>query len=373
MNNQRLFQENEVLENGLKLNTLYRVSTNLNLNSGYQFNETGISNLRDINNPTFRDFIKEVVRTHSIFSEAEYKSKNNNTHLTVGLRYNYFDKFGQSLFEPRLSFNHRFYNHFTIEALAEIKSQVTSQTIESQNDFLGVESRKWVLSNEEDIPIIRSEQASVGISYNHNNWLVSADWYYKNVDGIIAQSQGFQNQFELLSDHGSYEVHGVDILINKRFKNFSSWLSYSYAENNYTFERLQEGNFPNNIDIRHNINFALAYTNRNLKISSGLNWHSGKPTTRPFVDNPLREDGTINYRSPNSDTLSSYLRWDASATYSFHLSKKIKGVAGFSIWNILSQENEVNNYYRINPEGTVEEVRQLGLGFTPNAVLRINF
>ncbi|MBQ0733614.1 TonB-dependent receptor plug domain-containing protein [Aquimarina celericrescens] len=373
LNDQRLLQENEVLESGIKLNTLLKLNSNFNLKSGYQFNETGISNLRDVNNPTFRDFTKEVIRTNSIFSEVEFKSKNNNTHLNLGLRLNHFDKFETFLFEPRVSINHRFDNRFTIEALGELKSQVTSQIIESQNDFLGVENRKWVLSNNDSIPILKSQQVSLGLNYNHNNWLISTDFYYKNVDGINTQSQGFQNQLEFEQDHGSYTVRGIDFLINKRFKNFGTWLSYSYAINEYTFNNLSETDFPNNIDIRHNINFALTYSLGNLKFSSGINWHSGKPTTRPISGNEIDTNGNINYLHPNSDTLEDYLRWDASATYNFKLSDKITGMAGASIWNILGQENTVNNYYRIAPNSAVEEVQEFGLGFTPNVVFRISF
>ncbi|WP_271782912.1 TonB-dependent receptor [Aquimarina algiphila] len=372
-NDQRLQQENKVLESGIKLNTLLKINSNFNVKSGYQFNETGITNLRDVNNPTFRDLIKEVVRTNSIFSEVELKSKNNNTHLNLGVRFNYFDKFDTFIAEPRLSFNHKFLDHFTVETLAELKSQITSQVIESQNDFLGVENRKWVLSNDNNIPILKSQQVSLGLSYNHNNWLVSTDTYYKHIDGILSQSQGFQNQLEFESDHGSYTVKGVDFLINKRFEKLSAWLSYSYATNMYSFNTLSERDFPNNIDIRHNINFAVSYTLDNFKFSTGINWHSGKPTTIPITGDEISEDGSINYNHPNSDTIEDYTRWDASATYNFKLFKNTNSLLGVSVWNILSQENIVNNYYRTNNTQNVEEVRQFGLGFTPNVVFRINF
>ncbi|AXT62964.1 TonB-dependent receptor [Aquimarina sp. AD10] len=373
INNQRLQQENEVLESGIKLNTMVILNSNVHLKSGYQFNETGISNLRDVNNPTFRDLIKEVIRTNSIFSEIAFKSKNASTYLNIGARLNHFDKFGAFRLEPRIGFNHRFTNHLSLEFLGELKSQVTSQIIESQNDFLGIENKKWVLSNNDNIPILKSQQTSLGLSYKHNNWLISADSYYKKVDGIIAQSQGFQNQLEFADDHGNYIVKGVDFLINKRFAKFSTWLSYSYADNQYEFNQLSEQSFPNTIDITHNLNIALAYTNENLKISSGINWHSGKPTTRPIIDNPIDPQGNINYEHPNSDTLTDYFRWDVSATYNFKFSSKVSGNMGLSIWNILSQENIVNNYYRIDSENRVREIQERGLGFTPNAVLRINF
>ncbi|MBQ4803522.1 TonB-dependent receptor [Aquimarina sp. MMG015] len=371
-NNQRLLQNNDVLENGIKLNTFLKTDANINLKNGYQFNETGISYLQELNNPTFRDLTKEVIRTHSLFSEIEYNSDSSAIYANLGARLNYLEKFDTYILEPRINFYKRFNNHFTIEVLGEIKSQSTSQVIDLQNDFLGIENRRWVLSNDENIPILKSKQASIGLSYNHNNWLITTDIYYKNVKGIITRSQGFQNQFEFSNDHGSYEVLGIDFLINKRFKNFSTWLSYSYADNEYSFSNLSPSNFANNIDIRHNVNFAAAYNNKNLKISAGVNWHSGKPTTFPNTTNSIEND-IINYQNPNSNRLNSYTRIDLSSTYTFKIGKSINGLAGFSIWNLLNQENIFNQYFVIRNQSEIETVKEFGLGITPNAVFRLSF
>ena len=73
----------------------------------------------------------------------------------------YIEKFSDIYFEPRISFSQRFLSNFRIELLGELKSQTTSQIIDLQNDFLGVEKRRWVLSNNEDIPIIKSNGSSI--------------------------------------------------------------------------------------------------------------------------------------------------------------------------------------------------------------------
>lgn len=372
-NNQRLLQENDVLENGLKLNTELKVNTNLKLKNGYQFNETGITYLQDLNNPTFRNLTKEVIRTHSIFSEIAYRSKDGSLYGNLGARLNYLEKFDKYILEPRINFYKRFSNHFTLEVLGEIKSQSTSQIIDFQNDFLGIENRRWVLSNDNNIPVLKSNQISVGLSYNHNNWLIATDIYRKEVSGIITRSQGFQNQFEFSDDHGSYEVLGIDFLINKRFKNFSTWLSYSYADNTYSFNNLVPSDFANNIDIRHNVNFAAAYNRNNLKISAGVNWHSGKPNTLPDFTNSNTEDTTISYEAPNSARLNNYIRVDLSATYKFKINNYVSGLTGISIWNILDQENIFNQYYTQNDTNQIEEIREFGLGVTPNAFFRLSF
>ncbi len=112
LNNQRLIQENEVLDTGIKLDALWRINNRWDLLSGYQFLEVGIGSLEDINNPEFRRYIKEVIRNHVAFTEANFLSKSNKTNLRIGLRANYFSKFNLTIIEPRLAFNQKILDYF---------------------------------------------------------------------------------------------------------------------------------------------------------------------------------------------------------------------------------------------------------------------
>src|SRR5690606_27543161 len=51
LTDQRLITKNEVLETGVKLVTNYKLSDHFDFINGYQYNETGIVNLEDVNNP----------------------------------------------------------------------------------------------------------------------------------------------------------------------------------------------------------------------------------------------------------------------------------------------------------------------------------
>ena len=373
LNNQRLIQENEVYDTAIKLDLDYSITDNFKLKGGYQFFETGISNLEDVNNPEFRSYIKEVIRTNSIYSEFELKSNNYNTNLKFGARLNSINKLDEVLLEPRLSFNQRFLNYFRFELLGEFKSQTTSQIIDLQNDFLGVEKRRWVLFNNDNIPIIKSKQVSAGIHYNKNKLLIGAEAYIKNVEGITTRSQGFQNQYQFVNAIGSYQVKGIDFLINKQFTNFSSWFSYSYSKNDYKFDTLNNGeSFPNNVDIEHSITFAGTYTYSNFKLAIGLNWHSGKPYTTPESDNEV-SSGNINYDSPNNANIDDYLRLDSSANYTFHFNGNTKAIIGASVWNLLDKENVINTYYTLNNDDEITQIENLSLGITPNISLRLHF
>jgi len=372
-NNQRLIQENEVLDTSLKLHIQYKPDESINYFGGYQFSEIGISNLEDVNNPVFRRLEKEVLRTHSIFNEIGFSSQSKQTNLRIGIRTNYIEKFSETYFEPRLSFSQRFLSNFRFEILGELKSQTTSQIIDLQNDFLGVEKRRWVVSDNEDIPIIKSKQFSAGLHYNKSKLLISVEAYIKDVEGITTRSQGFQNQYQFINTIGSYRVKGIDFLVNKQIQNFSTWLSYSISKNDYTFEDLNLGNeFPNNVDIRHAIKFGSSLTYNKLKLAVGINWRSGKPFTQPDTTNPVSGD-FINYNLPNSKNLSYYLRADVSAIYNFKLSNTINASSGFSLWNVTNNKNIINTYYTINDSESTNKVELESLGITPNFSFRVSF
>ncbi|WP_282086375.1 TonB-dependent receptor [Aquimarina algiphila] len=367
---QRFLQENIVSETGAKLKTYYDFNEAITLLNGYQFIETGVSTLNDIDEPPFRIKENRVIRTHSTFSQLYYKSKS--TKVNVGVRYNFNEKFDSHIIEPRLSFNQKFLKYFNVEVLGEFKHQNISQLINEQNDFLGIEKRKWILSEEEEIPIIKSKQASLGLYYNRKGLLMSIEGYYKTVEGIKAKGQRFRNEFELEDAIGEYTIIGVDFLINKRFNDINTWMSYSHAQNNYIFTAFSDEEFPNNIDIRHSLAVGASYTINNLKISTGVNWNSGLPTTKPIADNPISGDD-INFEKINSSRLDEYLRLDISATYDFKIAKGVLAHTGVSVWNLTNSQNVINKYYRIDQNNALQEENEFPLGLTPNVTFRVSF
>ncbi|MUU79482.1 TonB-dependent receptor domain-containing protein [Winogradskyella endarachnes] len=371
--NQTLEQENIVEDYGLRIDISNAVNKSLNVNVGYQFNEVGVTDFEDVTNPNFISLKKEIIRTHAIFGEVERYSKSKNTHVRFGARISYFDKLQELFIEPRFAFNQKLSEYFRLEVLGELKSQSISQVIDLQQDFLGVEKRRWQLANDTNNPLIKSQQISAGLSYNQNNLLISFEGYYKNVSNISAQSQGFQNQFQFSNDIGSYTIKGLDFLINKRINNFSTWLSYSFSKNNYHFENLYNGNaFPNTIDLQHVVNTSLTYSMGNFKIGFGINWHSGRPYTEPSITQD-QSNFNIEYDTPNNSNLPSYFRTDISAIYNFKLSKGIKANIGASVWNIFNQTNIINRYYSLDEDGSVIKIDNRSLKITPNFSFRLNF
>jgi len=373
INEKIITQNNEIIEAGLHINSSYILNDNITLHNGYHFTETEVINTEKVNFPVVDNKVRETIQTHGLSSEIGYTTEDFNTHIKFGARLNYINAFKKFIVEPRLSLNHRLTDKISIEVLGEFKNQTTTLQTDFSNGFLGLESRRWTLANEETIPILKSKQISIGSNYNYKGLMISTDLYYKKVDGITSQSQDFQNQYEFSETDGSYNVKGFDFIINNKFNKFNTWLGYSLADNNYVFNTLDDKKFPNNFDITHTISLATAYDLKNLNLSAGFNWRSGKPTTKPIEGNEII-NSIINYSAPNSSNLNSYMRLDASAIYDFKISKKIKAQAGLSVLNVLDQKNTINVHYSIDDDtNTIKETEEFSLGVTPNFAFRVFF
>lgn len=370
-------QGNEILDTGLKIADHRKLSKLYQLHTGYQYNEIGIENSDQVSEPSYSRNAKEVLRTHAFIGELEYDSKDTRLHSRGGLRINYITKFGMVYPEPRLQLNYRVAPGWQLEALAEMKSQATSQVVELQGDFLGLEKRRWILSNDNDIPVQRSRQASVGATFKQNGWLISLENFYKKVKGITTAGQGFQDQLELRNDIGEYTVYGSEFLVQKQFKGFYAWLSYTLNSNKYKFETFSAEKFPSNFEINHTINSAVIYEWKQLKVALGSKWFTGKPYTPPLSNEPVFITPTtpvISYSSSNSANLDNFFQVNFSASYVIKATEKSQLQLGISVQNIFNRQNIINRYYRINSDNTgIEVVNTYALERTPNALIKFSF
>lgn len=371
---QVLYQKNRVLDMGFKIKKSNTISETLILNTGYQFNETGVTNFDEINTPLFSRTIINVLRTHVGILEGVLETKNKNTVFKAGLRANYYDKFETFLLEPRIQFNQALLPHLRLEILGEEKSQTLSQVIDLQQDFLGIEKRRWILADNDSIPIQKSNQISLGFTFSKNKWLFSFDNFYKKVTGITSRSQGFLNQFELQKATGNYTVIGTEFLIQKSFHRFYTWLCYSLNDNKYDFETLNTSTFPNNYEVTHAVSWAGIYEWKKLKLALGAKWHSGRPITTPISLAVTQENPVIVYNPPNNAKLDDYFQVNFSASKDWMLSPKVTLQTAVSVLNLLNTKNSLNRFYRVNTTNfTVESVDTASLELTPNVNVKVSF
>ncbi|MFV8342647.1 TonB-dependent receptor [Flavobacterium sp. XS2P39] len=375
--NQIVKQKNEVLDNGFKLENSHAIHSKFTLKNGYQFNEIGTINSDEVNSPIFYRRIKEVLRIHALIVEAKYNDTLSKIYFNAGLRLNYIEQFKKKLLEPRLQFNYAITKYLNLEVLGEFKSQNSYQVIDLQNDYFGIEKRRWILANNTTIPIQRSKQASISLFYNKNNWLFTLNNFYKKVTGINSSSQEFQNQLEFVKTNGDYEVLGMEMLVQKKINHFITWFSYTYNTNNYHFPNFEQPVFPNNFKLDHIISWAGIYDRKNLKIALGSKWYSGKPETTPMsstINYSNFSNPKIDYNTPNNKILNDFFQVNFSTTYKWESLDQIQYKLGFSLLNVLNRKNEINEYYRINTvTNSIEDVKTFSLRRTPNLSFRITY
>ena len=376
-NDQLLTEANEVLETGAKFNIKYKLKEQLHFLAGYQITETGMLNQTTVSVPSYSSTKKNVLINQAVFTEGEFR--NNRTFLRFGLRFNYFQKFNKILFEPRINFRQELSKQWALKLEGEFKNQTTTQIIDFEDDFLGVEKRRWALVNNTTIPIATSKQTSFGIEFKHKTVTIDLTGFYKMVNGITASNQGFYNNFQYKNAHGSYTAKGIEFLTNKIASKYSIWTSYTLSKNDYEFDAFTPPSFPNNVDIRHSVTFGFNYNViQNLSLSIGGIWRNGHPYTQPVSGNETTQSGNttiVNYDNPNSSNLDDFKRLDASISYKFPISAFAKGILRAGIINLTNEENTINRYYRVDQTNTDKavEVNNTSLGLTPNVSFRINF
>jgi hypothetical protein len=376
-NPQTVQQKNEMLNNGFKIENNHQISSKFSINEGYQYDEMGATNIDAVNNPLFFRKIKQVLRTHAFIAEGKYNNILKKVNLNTGIRVNYIEEFKKTILEPRLQFNYEMTPDLKLEILGEFKSQNSFQVIDLQADYFGIEKRRWILSNNNSIPIQKSKQTSIGFSFTKNNWLLSLDNFYKTVTGINSSSQGFQNQLELMKINGDYTVWGSEILIQKKINHFTTWISYTYNDNNYLFFNTNQPKFPNNYELAHFVSWAGTYEIKKIKMALGSKWHTGKPETTPLnteIDNTNPSNQKIIYNSPNNKNLNDFFQINFSTTYKWETSNKTEYNLGFSVINVTNKKNKINEFYRINTTtNTIEDVKSFSLDRTFNASFRVSF
>ncbi|QYJ67360.1 TonB-dependent receptor plug domain-containing protein [Flavobacterium litorale] len=373
---ERVRQENKIQGYGFKFSNTNRLTDMYKLHSGYQFDQLKVENTDAVDSEIQTRETNQVLRTHAFIGEIEYDPETEDIYVRTGLRFNYIEQLRAIYIEPRLQFNYHIDDAWQMEILAELKSQTTSQVVELQADFLGLENRRWILANDMDVPVQNSSQVSVGVAYKEKGWLISVDNFYKRVNGITTYGQAFQDQLEQVDARGSYRVFGTEFLIQKQYKNFYAWLSYTWNKNDYKFDDIEPSRFSSNFEISHNINSAAIYEWKNFKIALGSRWFTGRPATEPLLNIPVYDnEGTpsVLYEFPNSSNLDDFFQVDFSASYRWDINSKVRMQFGLSVLNIFNRSNIINRYYRINANEDIEVVNTFALNRTPNALVKISF
>jgi hypothetical protein len=370
---------NNIKEFQLQSTFNLKYNTKTHYNFGYEFTRNSIAfNLKGVDvDDTFEFGENNNNTTHTLFGEYIYRNSSK-TSLNLGLRGNYYSLFQSVFISPRIYFQTQIIPNVWGKASGEIKQQNVSQFIELETDEFGLENQVWALANNDDIPILKSNQFSIGLLYKKKGWIVDIDAYRKEINGLTSLSRGFLVQDDDEFSEGKSTSYGLDILFKKRWKHYSAWASYSFGKTTFIFDELNNGQaFDGNYDIRHQVQLTNNLLLGNFNMSLGWNIRTGIPYTKPIGIN--QQEDIINYEPINAERLPIYHRLDFSTTYKFKFASKIglNGLIGFSLLNVYNRTNTLQRSARIryNDDDTSSLLKTstASLGITPNIVFRIQF
>ncbi|MDY8134894.1 TonB-dependent receptor [Aquimarina sp. 2201CG5-10] len=400
-------RKNDIVDMGIKLTSTASIKETQNLTLGYELSYTDLEVLirkekpidAEIDNSEQDDYNLK----NALFGEYTFNFKNKGL-INAGVRLVHYSSLDEFLIEPRINFEYPLGDRLRIKTAIERRNQPISQLIEFNHTELRLENELWRLSDNEQFPLLSSNQISGGLLYHYKNFNVDVDAYYKELDGLTTFTSGFSNPLENLEE-GKSTIKGLDLLLKYRWNNYKIWAGYTYNDITFQFPNLQDTpfKFPGNNDITHQFRISNTLQLEKWQFSLGWQFRTGKPIT-PVNSYEIKIDadgenaGVVNFGPVNSDKLPDFHRLDASILYDFNIKSgnaKLKSQIGLSFLNIYNRIKPLNLIYKaerkplddggIAVEGTdgsspeeleviLEQVIQrFSLGFTPNAVFRIYF
>ncbi|WP_299440153.1 TonB-dependent receptor [uncultured Aquimarina sp.] len=400
-------RKNDIIDVGLKLSSISRIKEDQKLTLGYELSYTDLDVIISSENPIDAELERSVQDDNNlknaIFGEYTYNFKNSGI-INGGLRFVHYSSLDQFLLEPRINFEYPIGDRFRFKTAIERRNQPISQLVEFNHTELRLENELWRLSDNEQFPLLSSNQISGGILYHFKNLNIDVDAYYKELDGLTTFTNGFSNPLENLEE-GESTIKGLDVLLKYRWNNYKIWAGYTFNDITFQFPNLQDTpfKFSGNNDITHSFRISNTLQLEKWQFSLGWQFRSGKPVTpvnsyEIMIDADGENAGVVNFGAVNSDRLPDFHRLDASILYDFSIksgTKKLKSQIGLSFLNIYNRVKPLDLIYKAErkplddggiaipgTDGSSPEelevileqvIQRFSLGFTPNAVFRIYF
>ena len=394
-------RENNIVDVGLNFKSQRQISSSQNIVFGYQLSYTDLD--VTIGNEKPLDSERVILDQddnnlkNAAYGEYIIDFKNKGI-LNTGLRLVHYSSLNQFLIEPRVNFEYPISKSLRAKVALERRNQPISQLIEFNNTELRLENNLWRLSDDEQYPLLSSNQISGGLLYKYKNLNIDIDAYYKELKGLTTFTSGFSNPLENLEE-GESTIKGVDILLKYRQRNFKCWLGYTFNDITFQFPNLTDtpSRFPGNNDITHQFRISNSLKIDNWQFALGWQFRTGRPIT-PVESYTIEIDadgenaGVVNFGALNSDRLPSFHRLDASILYDFSI-KDLDAQLGISFLNIYNRVKPLNIIYKaerkplddggIAVEGTTgatpeelevileQVIQRFSLGFTPNLSFKI--
>ena len=260
------------------------------------------------------------------------------------------------------------------------------EIVELDEDDFSVTTPLWALADGDDFTVPKARELTVGVLWKQKGWLLDVEAYDKQVSNLSSVNliEVIDEEVELdLLESGSSRSRGIDILLKKRYQQFTSWGIYTLSKSDWSFPEAfsnSDAFFPAQNDVRHRFKWVTAYQTNRWLLSLGWQFNSGARFTpsRQEIDDSTGEI-VVERDDLNSGQLPNFHRLDFSAFYQWGTTGKdrgLRGKVGVSLLNLYGRENTLgagleNQFSDFEDDSTL--LLRNGLGFTPNLTLSIGW
>lgn len=295
--------------------------------------------------------------------------------VTGGLRGSFFGGTNKFYVEPRVLVAYHLNEFWKLNAAVGRNHQFI-RNIRRQDLFLNT-SDEWRLANDEEIPVLRSDQLSSGLTLQKNGYTFSAEGYVKWNKGTVQDALQFSSidrgTFENNLVSGNGRSRGLELLMSKSKGKHSGWVSYTLSKATNNFDEIQIDALPAEFDRRNELKAVYMFRPGKLHFNAVFVYASGLPFTPAFgtyelelVNGETRE--LVAFGQLNSGRLPAYSRLDLSVYYDFQVGIG-NATVGLSIYNVYNRNNVRERYYYIagtqSEDLFVNQKDQTLLGFLP--------
>ncbi len=244
-----------------------------------------------------------------------------------------------------------------------------------QNSTLAFSSLEPWIPASRSIRPQRSNHFSLGYRYSPENFLFSANAYYKKLDhqlDLIGHAQVIRNP-DVVNQlrSGTSNAYGVETEISKTAGGFSGTLAYTYSKVYRKISDINYGErFVANYDIPHEVKLTVKYNvNTKLSFQSFFTYSTGRPLTLPV--GYYQHDG-LNvpiFEARNTSRFPDFSRLDISSQYQFlskvSANRTFLSTLSVGIYNLYDRKNAL--YYHLNSSSFEIQAStfQYAFGFYP--------
>ncbi len=352
--NSEAFSKNKINDYAANYTINYQHSTISNYLFGIEFNSSKLnyteSNSDVLDITGFRNVsIDNNINSYTLFSE--YTFSNSIWFIKSGIRLSYYDHINSIRLKPRAVATLKINSVFRINFSAEIKNQLIRKSLLSADTRFASYRQAWIIAdNSLNIPILNSNQGTIGFTYKKKNTVIDADFFIKENDGLTFFDPNAERANNTNVFIGSGKVYGLDFLAKTSVQNFTTWFNYSYNKNLVSFKEIQDADFSSNNDITHYINWSSQYTYKNANLGLSYTYRSGLPFSNPTATVNEKGEPVFVYNDINGNRLPDYKSLDGSISYTIKNKKHefFKVKYGFMIKNLLNSKNILNRNFGFN-------------------------